>query len=251
MFADDTNIFYSNNCVKTLNKIIQLEIDKIADWLNVNKLSINTTKTKFILFRSSKKKHKHDITITINNKNIKQVKSTTFLGIIIDECLTWNKHVDMISKKIIKSAGLIARIRHFTNLNALKLIYYALVYPYLIYGNLIWGNTYKKRIQTLVNIQKKSVRLMTFKSYLEHSEPIFSNLKILNVYKINNYLTSLFMFRYHYTKNLPEVFANYFVANNQIHHHNTRNATNFISLIKEQIMLNTVFLTKVLIFGMA
>ena len=49
LFADDTNIFYSNSCLKTLNKIIQLEIDKIADWLNVNKLSINTTKTKFIL----------------------------------------------------------------------------------------------------------------------------------------------------------------------------------------------------------
>jgi hypothetical protein len=43
----------------------------------------------------------------------------------------------------------IAKIRHFTNLNALKLIYYALVYPYLIYGNIIWGNTYKKRIQKL------------------------------------------------------------------------------------------------------
>ena len=86
MFADDTNIFYSNSCLKTLNKIIQLEIDKIADWLNVNKLSINTTKTKFMLFRSSKKKHKHNITITINNNNIKQVKNTTFLGIIIDKC---------------------------------------------------------------------------------------------------------------------------------------------------------------------
>ena len=109
MFADDTNIFYSNSCLKTLNKIIQLEIDKMADWLNVNKLSINTTKTKFMLFRSSKTKHKHNITITINN-NIKQVKNTTFLGIIIDECLTWNEHVDMISKKIIKSACLITRI---------------------------------------------------------------------------------------------------------------------------------------------
>ena len=198
LFADDTNIFYSNSCLKTLNEIIQLEIDKIADWLNVNKLSINTTKTKFMLFRSSKKKHKHNITITINNNNIKQVKNTTFLGIIIDECLTWNDHVDMISKKIIKSAGLITRIRHFINLNALKLIYYALVYPYLIYGNLIWGNTYKKRIQKLMNIQKKIVRLMTFKSYLEHTEPIFCDLKILNIYKINDYLTSLFMFRYHY-----------------------------------------------------
>ena len=92
-------------------------------------------------------------------------------------------------------------------------------YPYVIYGNLIWGNTYKKRIKKLMNIQKKIVRLMTFKSYFEHTEPIFCDLKILNIYKIHDYLPSLFMF-HHYIKNLPEVFTNYSVANNQIHHHN-------------------------------
>ena len=76
-----------------------------------------------------------------------------------------------------------------------------------------------------MNVQKKIVRLMTFNSYMEHSKPIFENLKILNIFKINDYLTSLFMFRYHYIKNLPEVFINYFVSNDQIHKHNTRNAS--------------------------
>ncbi len=52
LFADDTNILFSHTCLKTLNEIIQIEMNKITDWLNVNKLSINTTKTKFILFRS-------------------------------------------------------------------------------------------------------------------------------------------------------------------------------------------------------
>ena len=133
---------------------------------------------------------------------------------------------------------MIAKIRHFTTLNALKLLYDALVDPYLIYGNLIWGNTYKKRIQKSINIKKKSVRLMTFKSYLEHSEPIFKELKILDIYKINDYLTSLFMFRYHHIKNLPEVFTNYFVINNQVHQHNTINATQLHKSykLKEQIM---------------
>ena len=56
LFADDTNIFYTNSCLKTLNKIIQTEINKVAEWLNVNKLSLNTKKTKFIVFRSSNKK---------------------------------------------------------------------------------------------------------------------------------------------------------------------------------------------------
>ena len=225
LFANDANICYSNKCLKTLNNIIQTEIDKVAEWLNVNKLSLNTTKTKIILFRSPNKKPSQTIKININGKNIEQVKSTTFLGIIIDECLTWKDHIAKVAKKIIRAAGIIAKIRHFVNRNTLKLIYYALVYPYFIYGNLTWGNTYKSRIQKIMNIQKKIVRLMTFKSYLEHSEPIFKDLNILDIFKINDYLTALFMFRYYHLNNLPDFFKNYFVTNNQIHEHNTRNAS--------------------------
>ena len=183
LFADDTNILHSHTCLKTLNEIIQIEMNKITDWLNANKLSINTVKTKFILFRTKNKKINYDLKILINNENIKQVKNTTFLGIVIDEFLTWSEHLNFISKKITKCAAIISKIRHYTNLNSLKLIYYALVYPYLIYGNLIWGNTYKSRIQKLVNIQKKIVRLMTFKSYFDSSEPIFKDLQILNLLK--------------------------------------------------------------------
>ena len=108
---------------------------------------------------------------------------------------------------------------------SLIVVYYALVYPYLIYGNLIWGNTYKSRVQKLLNVQKKIIRLMTFKSYLEHTEPIFKELGFLNIFQINDSLTAMFMFRYYHLKNLPEIFENYFVTNNQIHQHNTRNAS--------------------------
>ena len=52
LFVNDTNILYSHTCLKTLNTIIHVELDKIADWLSVNKLSINATKSKFVLSRS-------------------------------------------------------------------------------------------------------------------------------------------------------------------------------------------------------
>ena len=160
LFADDTNILYSDACLETLNELLQTEMNKIPYWLNVSKLSLNTTKTKLILFRSRNKKFKHDLKISINEENIKQVQNINFLGIVIDEFLTWRDHIDLIAKKIIKCADIISRIRHFTNLNSLKLIYYALVYPYPTYGNLIWGNAYKSHIRKLVNIQKKIVRLI-------------------------------------------------------------------------------------------
>jgi hypothetical protein len=64
---------------------MQVETNKVPEWLNINKLSINTSKTKFILFRSYNKKQNFNITIEINKEKLKQVKNTTFLGIVIDE----------------------------------------------------------------------------------------------------------------------------------------------------------------------
>ena len=64
---------------------------------------------------------------------------------------------------------------------------------------------------------------MTFKSYLEHTEPMFKQLGIFNIFQINDNLTAIFMFRYHHLQNLPEIFENYFFTNVQIHQHNTRN----------------------------
>jgi hypothetical protein len=135
LFADDTTIFHSNSCLKTLNTIIQTELNKVEEWLNVNKFSLNIRKTKFILITN--KKPKLDMKININNEEIEQVKCTTFLGIIIDECLTWKDHINKIAQLITKASGMIAKIRHCMSRNALKLIYYALVYPYLIYTG-IW-----------------------------------------------------------------------------------------------------------------
>ncbi len=66
-----------------------------------------------------------------------------------------------------------------------------------------------------------------FKSYSEHSEPLFNETKILNIEKMKDFPTSLFMFRYHYLDNLPKYFTNYYVTNNKIHARNTRNASKF------------------------
>jgi hypothetical protein len=64
-----------------------------------------------------------------------------------------------------------------------------------------------------MKIQKKIVRLATFKSYFQHTEPIFHELQILNIYKVNDYIAALFMFRFFNLQKLPEIFTNYFLTN--------------------------------------
>ena len=99
LLADDTTICCSNSYLKTLNNIMQTEINKVTDWLNVNKLSLNIKKTKLILFRSSNKKPKTEEKLRINEQNIKQVKNTIFQ---IRQFQTWGQHLQISTSKIIE-----------------------------------------------------------------------------------------------------------------------------------------------------
>ena len=67
LYADDTNAFYSNSCLKTLASTIQNEMNEVVQWLNANKLSINASKTKFVIFKSKNKSQHQEIIVKINS----------------------------------------------------------------------------------------------------------------------------------------------------------------------------------------
>ena len=91
------------------------ELDKVVQWLNANKLSINASKTKIVIFKCKNKSLDSQITIKINNDIIKQVPSVKFLGVTIDQKLTWTiNHINSVLKSITKSTGMIDKLRHYT-----------------------------------------------------------------------------------------------------------------------------------------
>ena len=87
-----------------------------------------------------------------------------------------------------------------------------MVHPYLTYFNINWASTYPTRLRSIYIAQKIIVRLMTFPSFRETSQPLFKLLKIMNIYEINLYLTANFMYLHNYGK-LPATFNDYFVIN--------------------------------------
>src|SRR6218665_953735 len=100
--------------------------------------------------------------IMIAGNNIEQVKSTKFLGLYIDEHLTWNEHIKVTSNKIAKNIGIIAKnigiirkIYYLLPSSVLTSLYYTLVYPYLLYGNIIWASNYDTRVKPMVLLQKR------------------------------------------------------------------------------------------------
>ena len=225
LFADDTNLFYSHKDADVLVKTMNQELRKITSWLSANKLSLNVKKTHFMIFKTKRKKLNQTLSIEINNQKIPKVKCTKFLGLYIDDELSWKYHIDQITTKISKMTGIMARARHYLSTQTLKTIYNTMVYPYLTYCSVIWSSTYPTRLKSLFTIQKKLVRIMTFARFREESKPLFLALDILNIYELNLYLIALFMYSY-FNNNLPEYFINYFRLNENIHSHDTRSASN-------------------------
>ena len=103
LFADDTNTFLKHRDIKALIKIVNSELVKLADWFSANRLSLNVSKTNFIIYCSSKRKYNPNlINISLNGHEITQIKHTKFLGVYIDERLNWDEHVKQLSTKLSK-----------------------------------------------------------------------------------------------------------------------------------------------------
>ena len=109
LFADDTTIIGACNDINLLNKEVNHELIALSQWLSIKKLSINLEKTQCMLFTNSKSFR--NITITLNNVGFKLIHSARYLGVHIDDKLTWKDHISYISNKLAKSNSILHRVR--------------------------------------------------------------------------------------------------------------------------------------------
>ena len=221
MFADDTNMFMSGLNVDELATDFNCELQKVNKWIQTNKLALNIDKTNFILFRG-KRLIQSTPRVFIDDKEIKQINKSKFLGVILDDCLSWIQHIDHIAKKMSKSIGILARLSKYLDSKTLVNMYYAFVYPYLHYCNEVWGHAYASHQNRLYILQKRAIRIISkFNSRLQHTAPLFMKFGILRLVDINKYIVGQFMFRV-YHQSLPNIINNLFTVNSSVYEYNTR-----------------------------
>src|SRR6218665_1368430 len=195
-----------------------------------NKLSLNLTKTFFILFTSHRKiLPTQSLPLEIDGIPIPQVSYIKFHGVVIDKNLTWKDHILQISIKLGKDIGILSRISYKVPAHTLinLPVYYSLVYPYIAYCNMVWASNYKTRLARLVIIlQKRAVRLVTKSCYGCHTKELFSLHCILTIEQIRLLQTGIFMFCYKHDL-LPKTFADYFNTGSASHSHYTRAASKY------------------------
>ena len=138
MYADDTTLFTTINCFENNehpNQYINNELSKISEWLIVNKLSLNASKTKFMVFNMPQKK---------------------VVSITLDKHLNWNAHTNKLFGKISRNTGILNKMKLFLPSRILKTIYSSLILCQLNYGILVWGQNYKR----MFKLQKRVMRII-------------------------------------------------------------------------------------------
>lgn len=193
LFADDTTIQYSGNNIKELECTINFELNKASEWFIANRLSLHPKKTQFLVITSQYTKTPK-LDLYIMGTKIEQIgndfktKSVKFLGIMVDDKLTWSHHIDKVAAKLRSTLYHLNKIKNILPEKLKLMLYNGLFKPHLEYCLTIYGHCSKTKIKILETLQKRAIRTVYRKNKLAHAEPLFKQagtLKLEDLYTLN------------------------------------------------------------------
>ena len=204
MYADDTTIYFSLDKFPGENReiVVNSELEKVNTWLKLNKLSINVNKTNCMFF--TKRRHLTPLQFSMNNRSIDVVQHFNYLGIMLDENMSWKTHIAMVRNKLSRINGILHRLKYYFPRNILITLYKSLFTPHINYGLLLWGQAG----ENLDKIRKKTIRTITYNNYTAHTEPLLKELNLLKVKDMFDLKILKFLFKLYHNE-LPPYFNIY------------------------------------------
>ena len=154
LYADDSVILMSGKDINNIICLMNEELENINKWFRVNRLTINSKKSNYIIFNKNKRIMNNQPLI-INGREIERVKECRFLGVLLNESFNWKSHINYLVSKLSKMNGIFYLVRHLFNEDTLKLIYNAMIHSSITYANIVWGSTFKTHLDPLRICQKK------------------------------------------------------------------------------------------------
>lgn len=215
MYADDTSAVVSSNSVSESENKVNALLFNINAWFSRNKLFLNADKTKYLIFHSVYNKTQFDTHVLANNAEIERVSSVVFLGLHIDDQLTWRTHCDKLISKLNSVCYQLRTLRTVIDRSSLLSFYYAHVHSRLLYGITFWGASSASGDVFLA--QKRIIRCIAGIDTRQSCRPYFKEWKILPLAAVHIFELLLYVYR-----NKEK-----FVCNEDIHHYNTRSKLDF------------------------
>jgi len=152
---------------------------------------------------------------------IQKTYSIKYLGVIIDNKLSWKPQISSLCGKLSQACGVVCKIRHFADMKILRLIYFSLFHSHLQYCLIDRGRAYKTVIRPVQVLQNRILKYMTFSKRTSSANNIFKLLKILKVSDMYQLNLKKFMYKYN-ADILPSPFNNFFSKLHCVYDHATR-----------------------------
>ena len=168
--------------------------------------------------------------INFFNQKIKRSSHIKFLGVILDENLTWNHHISEICSKLKRLFHIFYNIRNYLSKDNIKTIYYALVYSRIKYGITVYGQACKTKMQRIQTLQNQLLKVISGKDYRFSTDELHDEFDLLLIKDIAKQEILAFVHSY-FSNSLPPVFNGYFETLASNHNKNTRNGGNLLNII--------------------
>ena len=192
-FADDTNCFFSGGDFNSLIEIVKREMNSLQNWINANKLTINfdSNKSCYNVFKPKNKNlpSGYDRGIQIGENILTYKESTKYLGIILDDKMTWKAHIAETTSKIAKYAGIFAKVRYMMPRRCLITMHSSLSFPKINYGTEAYGNTTLETLRPIKVAQNRILKIRQFKPHKSNKNKLYSGFLVLKMKDIFKYST--------------------------------------------------------------
>ena len=220
IYADDTILYCFSSSTVILEDSLNADLTVVAEWLNMNKLTLNLEKTKLMVIGSEKKCNAISLSVRVGEKEVKEVNKLEYLGVTLTSNFKWSEHIEKISGKINKRLGLLKRTKHLLPRNARLLLYNSLVLPIFDYADLIWGDKGNDTLMAKLQIlQNKEAKLILDRPWFSSATSALHELGWKPLSNRRFYHRCLYVFKC--LNNLVDYDVN-FLYNRDIHNHNTR-----------------------------
>lgn len=161
MYADDSTMFSAAHSSAELKKNLSDELLTISKWVQINKLILNIEKTKCIIFSQKYNiSRAADLNLFIDGTPVEQVTDVTLLGVILDNTLSWSKHIDHIVSSMGKGIAVARKCSAFISSLVLKDVVQSIVLSHLEYCPIIWSSASEKHLKKLQIVQNRAARLV-------------------------------------------------------------------------------------------
>jgi len=218
--------------IQQLFSISNRELHNINQWFICNKMYLNKDKTNFMLFKPTRidndKIKLFNLNLSIEGFVIDRVYSTKYLGIIIDDMLTWKDHIKSLVSKLSSIIGIMYRRNYLLPPMCKRNVYFALAYSKLVYGIEVYANTCVSYLKPLIVKCNSLLRVLQNSKRNTRNKYLYTNYNTLPVNMLFNLNIMKLMHNCLYNSStVPKVICNLFKTGDDVHNYNTRNSRMF------------------------